>query len=45
MFEKLVRAILASYPQDKLKEKLTDCGVSEDNINELLKQIYNKKEE
>lgn len=45
MLEKVVKMILTSYPQDKLKERLTSCGVSEDNINEILNQIYGKKEE
>ncbi len=45
MFEKLVQAILTSYPQDKLKEELISCGVREDNINILLEKIYGKKEE
>lgn len=45
MIEKLVRAILTSYPQDKLKEELKGCGVSEDNIDTLLNQIYDNKEE
>lgn len=44
MLEKLIKAILTSYPQDILKEELNRCGVSEDNINTLLKEIYKKEE-
>lgn len=45
MIEKLVRAILTSYPQNKLKEELKGCGVREDNIDEILNKVYGKKEE
>lgn len=34
--------ILTSYPQDKLKEELQRCGVSEDNINKIIETIYKK---